>query len=760
MKDRSPESTTQPQNAPERARLSITHKLLALIGLTTGAVVLFLAIYFPAQQIEDSHAALERKAATYGRLVARQVASAIAFDDKETAREIFDAVGQDSDVESLLLLTAAGNTLHVRGAPGSWVSAAKGGVTEQRLLEFPDRIAVVSPVVSAEGPRGTLVVELSTRSLVEREAAVTRTAAIVGVIALLLGMLLAYAIARSLGGRLASIARVAGEVAAGQLQHEPVAVRGHDEIAMLARAFNAMLAQIQALFSQIKQNAEQEQERLGGLVRERTEELDGRNRAMRLVLDNVDQGFLSVDMDGKMAEERSAIIDRWLGTPARDSTLFSYIDGRFPGKGDYMRVAWEALREDWMPLEMRLTQMPGELQHANLHLGFAYQPIFEGDHLTKVLVIVSDMTAMVVKRRAEEEERELVQIVRKLLADHGGFKEYLAEAEELVTAISGKSKNTAARMRSLHTLKGNSAIFGFDSLVRLCHELEGSMQSSGADLTQTDKDRLAAAWERVREKVDGLLKGRNEDTIEIRRVDLARVVANINSGAPASQVSAMIHAWELEPTEARLFRVAEYGRALAERLGKGPVGIRVEGNDVRLDPESWTEFWHSLVHVVRNAIDHGLETSDERARANKPATAQVVLRSMIHNGQLSIQIEDDGRGIDWTRVAAVARKRGLPADTHEQLVLAMFADGMSTRDQASETSGRGVGLSAVREACGRTAGKVVVTSKPGLGSTFEFRWSVDGMGRPVEGSHSGTTLLASLPPSATSMRSPRLVNAG
>ena len=169
---------------PQRARLSITHKLLALIGATTGAVVLFLAIYFPAQQIDASHAALQRKAATYGRLISRQVASAIAFDDRETAREVFDSVAQDSDVEALLLLTAAGTPLHGRGVPGAWVEQAKNGVAEQRVLELPGRVAVVSPVISAEGPRGTLIVEFSTRDLDEKKAAVTRTAIIVGVIAL------------------------------------------------------------------------------------------------------------------------------------------------------------------------------------------------------------------------------------------------------------------------------------------------------------------------------------------------------------------------------------------------------------------------------------------------------------------------------------------------------------------------------------------------------------------------------------------------
>jgi two-component system chemotaxis sensor kinase CheA len=713
-----------------RGRISITYKLLALIGLTTGAVVLFLVVYFPAQQIRASHAALRRKAATYGVLVSHQVAPAIAFDDRETAREVFDAVAQDDDVESLILWTARGETLHARGVPGDWATQARNGVAEQIIVESAGRIGVASPVISAEGPRGTLVIELSTRSLEQLKTNVTRTAAIAGLVALFLGMLLAYAIARSLGRRIGSIAETASAVAAGDLERKLVDIRGHDEITELAAAFNAMLLQIRGLFAQIKHSAEQEQARLGALVRDRTHELDVRNQAMRLVLDNVDQGFVGVNLEGQLSPERSAILDRWLGSPRAADTLFSYIDTSFPGKGDYFRVGWDALREEWMPLEMRLSQLPHELEHGRLHLGFDYQPIFDEAELTRILVIVTDMAPIAEKRRAEEEEEELVTAVRKLLTDQAGFGEYICEADELVQAVTTGTGTRASRLRTLHTLKGNSAIFGFESIARLCHELEGRLESSGADLSITDTDRLTASWKRLRDKLAILLNGRTGETIEIKRVDFHELVANLNSGFPVAQVAATLRSWELDPIEPRMSRVADYARALAVRLEKNPVEIRIETNDVRLDGTAWTEFWHSLVHVVRNAIDHGIESPAERVSAAKPEVAVVSLRSRLESGRLTIEVEDHGRGIDWDRIAKVASKRGLPSETREQLFDALFADGLSTREQASETSGRGVGLSAVRDACKRTSGEISVTSAIGQGTTFKFAWSIDASGRP------------------------------
>jgi two-component system chemotaxis sensor kinase CheA len=713
-----------------RRGLSITQKLVSLIVLTSSAIVLLLASYLPAQEIGASHAALERKAGTYGRLVAKEVASAIAFDDQETAREIFDSVGEDPDVDSLVLLTAAGETLYARGEPGAWIAAAKRGVIQQRVIELTDRIAVVTPVVSAEGPRGTLVIELSTRGLNAARLTVVRTAAVAGVLALALGALFAYAIARSLGRRLGRIAEVAVAVSAGQLRHAPVIVSGRDEIAQLSHAFNTMLEHIQSLVAQMRRNAEDEQTRLEGEVSARTHELSERNEAMRLVLDNVGQGFFTVDLSGRPSLERSAIVERWLGEPAADDTLFTWIERTFAGRGDYFRVAWEALGEDWMPLEMRLDQLPNEARANGQVIGFTYKPVLEGEDLKRVLVVMTDRTALLEKQRIEEEEQELAQIVRKLLGDRSGFAEFVAEANVLVTAIAQPATALWQRMRHLHTLKGNAGVFGFSSLARLCHELESAVEENQDDVPVGDLARLTAHWARLQQKALTLSETR-ADILEVSKLDYERLTEQVDAGAAHTRLRSELSTWQLEPTETRLTRVAEYGRSLAQRLGKAPIEIKIEANDVRLDPHAWVGVWQALVHVVRNAVDHGLETPEERAALHKPETAVLVLRTRQVDRTLRLEVEDHGRGVDWNKVALAAKRRGLPAESADDLRDALLADGVSTRDEATETSGRGVGLSAVKEACAQSGGRIAIASEPGRSTTFSFEWTLDGRGRPV-----------------------------
>jgi two-component system chemotaxis sensor kinase CheA len=186
----------------------------------------------------------------------------------------------------------------------------------------------------------------------------------------------------------------------------------------------------------------------------------------------------------------------------------------------------------------------------------------------------------------------------------------------------------------------------------------------------------------------------------------------------------MVTAWQPEPITRRFERVAEQAGRLARRMGKD---VRVEIDDcgIRLDPQRWATFWSTFVHAVRNAIDHGIEDASERQRLGKPETARVSLRSTVDNGALTIEIRDDGRGIDWDRVRERARAAGLPHDSRDQLINAVFTDGFSTRDEASEVSGRGVGLAVLRAVAVDSGGKITLASERQRGTSLRFSFPLD-----------------------------------
>jgi two-component system chemotaxis sensor kinase CheA len=517
------------------------------------------------------------------------------------------------------------------------------------------------------------------------------------------------------------IATAADAVAAGDLNQGPVDDRGRrDEIGVTVTAFNAMLTQIRDLVAHIQKSAREEKVRLERLVAERTAELDARNEDMRRVLDNVGQGFLTLNATGEMSRERSRVLETWFGKAPASGSFVDYIASSDSEAARWFAAGWSAVVDDLLPIEVTLDQLPKRVALSGRNFEIEYRPILAADgKLDRVLLVLSDVTAVLERERAEAGEREATRLFTRLVADRAGFLEFFAEAELLVESIRS-AQNATDLVRPLHTLKGNAGIFGIDSVARLCHDLENQLQEAGA-LSQHDLSPLCTRWNEIATKVRSLV-GDGGAKLEVSDGDYEELAKAIERRTAHAELQSLLHAWKLESGEARLSRVAEQAQGLAERLGKGPLQIDVDANRLRFVPEKWTEFWSAAVHVVRNAIDHGLETAEERSQAGKPEVRKLGFRSRLDAGELVVEFSDDGRGIDWRRIEEKAKARNLPADSQAALVDALFADGLTTRDEASEYSGRGVGLSAVRAACQKLGGRVVVESRPGQGSVFRFVW--------------------------------------
>lgn len=166
-------------------------------------------------------------------------------------------------------------------------------------------------------------------------------------------------------------------------------------------------------------------------------------------------------------------------------------------------------------------------------------------------------------------------------------------------------------------------------------------------------------------------------------------------------------------------------RDLSRRLGK-EVELRVEGEDTEADKNVIESLADPLIHVLRNSLDHGLETPAVRIAAGKPATGCLQVRARQEGDRVLLDIEDDGAGIDPDRVRRKAVERGLiPADRAHALsdadaVQLVFLPGFSTAEQVSDLSGRGVGLDVVRAAVERVNGSVSLRSQRGRGTQIQL----------------------------------------
>ncbi len=164
-------------------------------------------------------------------------------------------------------------------------------------------------------------------------------------------------------------------------------------------------------------------------------------------------------------------------------------------------------------------------------------------------------------------------------------------------------------------------------------------------------------------------------------------------------------------------------RDLSRSLGK-KVRLVTEGGETELDRQMLEAIRDPLTHLVRNAVDHGIEPPEERHAAGKPPTGTLRIHARQHSGVIVVTVEDDGRGIDVERVRQKAVERGLVAPheaaamPRERVLDLIFLPGFSTARQVSDVSGRGVGMDVVRSRLEKFGGKVEVRTEPGRGTTF------------------------------------------
>ena len=193
----------------------------------------------------------------------------------------------------------------------------------------------------------------------------------------------------------------------------------------------------------------------------------------------------------------------------------------------------------------------------------------------------------------------------------------------------------------------------------------------------------------------------------------------------AGDLQDSVMAARMQPVGTVTGKFHRIARDLATALGKQVV-VHVEGEDVGVDKAVNEALKDPLLHLVRNALDHGIETPQERVAAGKPPAGTLRIRAYHEGGRVHVEVSDDGRGVDRAALLSKAVAAGVvsPDDaarlTPEQTLDLMFRAGLSTRDEVTSTSGRGVGMDVVRASLEQVGGSIDVSSTPGAGVLFRL----------------------------------------
>ncbi|MGD9947148.1 MAG: response regulator, partial [Desulfobulbus sp.] len=227
-----------------------------------------------------------------------------------------------------------------------------------------------------------------------------------------------------------------------------------------------------------------------------------------------------------------------------------------------------------------------------------------------------------------------------------------------------------------------------------------------------------------------IIRSLNESTIDVSAIhsNLGGIFSGINGDI--SRQHRVIRELQVHMMRARMSplstlssRLHRTVRDVASRLGK-PARLVMEGEWVELDRTVWEKMADPLMHLIRNAVHHGVESKERRLALNKPATASIILSARREGNHIVLRFSDDGQGLDFEAIKAKARKFGLGAQVDQmderQLVELIFYPGFSTKT-ISEISGRGVGMDVVRESVKELQGSIITETFPGKGTAFVLR---------------------------------------
>lgn len=267
------------------------------------------------------------------------------------------------------------------------------------------------------------------------------------------------------------------------------------------------------------------------------------------------------------------------------------------------------------------------------------------------------------------------------------------------SAAAEPAPREARRIESLRSISGSVRVDvrKLDRLMNLVGELFGQRNALGAIAARLSADArtagLGADLAKLQKGLDRKLRDLQAGVLDVRMVPLRQVFE-------------------------KLSRVV---RRLRIDLGKD-VELEFVGGDTELDKLIVEQLVDPLVHVVRNAFDHALEAPDERVAAGKAATGRIRIAAFQRGNHVVIEVVDDGRGMNVEAIRRGAIARGLISEqetlSEREILNLIFEAGLSTRDEVSQTSGRGVGMDVVRSNLAALGGLVEVASRPGLGTTI------------------------------------------
>ncbi|KYF87236.1 histidine kinase [Sorangium cellulosum] len=723
-----------PPSAPHRRRagvhLGIGIKLAAATVVVLTSVTILVANQVIQKTRDDLVSAKANAASMMADLLAGALTAPLDFGDRDAAQSDLDELRSNRALIGAVAWGSDAEPVAKVGHPPEGLSVFTARGAENQVLEREIRVA--RPVLRDDGRRlGTLVVVFSLEPENAAFAAARRNILeYAGLVAAMTAFLLLAFARWQIVRPLARLVDAARRVGKGE-RAVRVNVGTSDELGRLADVFNAMSA----------------------AILEREGKLEMATKSLRELFDNMREAIVAFGPDGRLGSEVSRQARQIFGERAEaghhvaellyrggplcveSQALRQWVDVAFDAELDvFPEVAELAPRDVWFE------RAPGDRRFLRLE----FCPVVSGQKIARIMLLATDETELrrleeSVKTKDEEHARQIAAM-RRLIAGGGQVfvrfieisRERVARCSELLQGGGPLSPaDIDELLQLLHTMKGEARSFDLERLADEIMTLEDELAGVQARARSEDRisvDGYSVSWRsRLKRVADELTRAQETfvdaspvgrvilDQITVRRTDVARLAELI--GARDGEAAEIVRRLGARPFGEVLASLVERVPRWAENEGKR-ARLEIDGREVPLPSDLARVLPGVIIHLVRNAIAHGIERPDARIRTGKPELG--VIRAICIEDQPlpTIVVEDDGQGID---LDALATSAGVdPSDLRRAREL-LFTPGVSTKGDVSDMAGRGVGLAAVRADLLSVGWLIEVDASRRIGAAFVIR---------------------------------------
>ncbi len=512
----------------------------------------------------------------------------------------------------------------------------------------------------------------------------------------------------------------------------------------LQKKYRAELEQKEDVILDLKKaqaELEQYSKNLEKMVEERTRQITKLNLQMKALLDSLSQGFFIFNEVGHVLDVSSKACENTIESHPAGKKIWDVLKLR-EKKIDGFKKWMSTLFSEMLPFEDLAPLGPELFPHSKgRHISLEYFPLREEENKIKgIVVVATDITSLVEARKQAENEKQYAKLIINLIRSKNEIGRFIRESQLIlnelrqIISVSQPPWDSEAIFRCLHTLKGGAGLFSVHNMSETCHYAETRLTEYNGNKTQANADLLKSQCQAVELQFHKFLSETKDilgssilskqRLLEIPASEINNLLEQL-SGIPQAKIIAENTFGYLlyEPIKNFFEPYKEVSFRLAEKENKSLRNVEFKNDMIPVVPEVYGPLFATFIHAFRNSIDHGIETPEIRHKHGKPEGGEILVkfeRQDIPVPTLRISVSDDGGGIDPQKIRARLANMGIKSDheSNHEVVQHIFDSQFSTKEKITETSGRGVGMDAIRHEALALGGKIWVESNQGKGSVL------------------------------------------